>query len=184
MDIGSYLKSSSNHPKYYLEPSLSDLPVIMSKTVSPSFFYQLANLSKTIPLRIERQMGYIKILPFSFQRRSEVYSSKASIYSKFDQAILNKLKDSDRYFLNCNLSWKSNKKFLLINIEASKEVKFEQFFKDYKKLIDFLFSEHQSKVLFDEKDWLNFLKDRHYEGYEDELPDPTPATKFIFNRSY
>lgn len=182
--LKSYLQKSESEKLYYLDPSLADLPVNMTQNVSESLHFQIANLSKTLPLRIENHMGYLKILPFSFQRRSEIYSSKATIYSKFDQAVLNKLKNSDRYFLNCKLSWKSNSKFLLINIETNKEIDKQQFFNDYQHLIRFLFPGHKSTISFDSNDWILFLKDRNYEGYEDELPDLFPAKKFIFNRSY
>ncbi|MCJ8347307.1 hypothetical protein MJH12_17340 [bacterium] len=116
LNIKEFLKTVPTSKSYYLEPSLQVLMLSMEKQISSNFYRNLSLLSKTLPLRIENHMGYLKILPFSFIRRGEVLSLKATIYSAFDQGVFNKVKDSDRFFINCKLSWKRNAKYLLINL--------------------------------------------------------------------
>ncbi|PCJ21521.1 MAG: hypothetical protein COB02_02695 [Candidatus Cloacimonadota bacterium] len=181
--VDQFLKSETFDKKYYLEPSLIELAISIEKYISSSFYLNVSLLSKTLPLRIENHMGYLKILPFSFIRTHETLSLKATIYSPFNQKVLNQLKDSDGFFLNCKLSWKKNKKFLLINMEASKEINFHQFNQDYSHLIQFLFPNHTGVSRFNKHDWVQFLQDQHFEGYEGELPDLKPSKKYKFEKS-
>jgi len=135
---------------------------------------KLAHLSRVLPLRVEMDKDYIKILPVVYRESPGAPFFECLIFGgpiEKAQNIHQKIKDMRGWFLRGQVRWEEFQNQFVILFSVSTRFFLNQFLEDYKVLTEFLFQDQGEKMATDWKSWMTLHRDLLYENYNGTLPD-------------
>jgi hypothetical protein len=169
----------------YLDPNLRSYRV-QGGNLPENPREQLAALSRILPLRIEQDRGYTKVLPVVYRDTAKIAFFECLIFGgsiEDSQAIHQKVKESGGWFLRGRVRWTRFQGRFAILFSVSTRFFLNQFLEDYLALTNFLFGKKQNILKINWESWLTLHRDLLYENYTGTLPDLYQGHDPRFSRS-
>ena len=179
--LGEFLKQTPRRG-VYIDSHLKALE--LEETLEePSFPKRLEILSRSVPVRIMRDKGYLKILPCFHRSEREKLAFRATIFlsrERVTDEILRKIHSMNHWFLRLRVDSALKEGNLWIEMEMSTQFFLNQFHEDVGLMAGYLFRDETLLNLLDGSRWLQLQRQLIWENYEGILPDLTtlPNPKF------
>lgn len=156
--------------KVWIDPPMQELEFRVEGEL-PEARLRLAYLSQSTPVRIEVFRDYIRVLRPTFLRTKEEIRYRATIMCQKQENILTKLARMDGWFLRMKVEHKIVGETIHIQLEGFPEFYLNQFYAEFEKLRNYLFSTKPFHLQTSTKDWILLQRDLIVEGHRNEHPD-------------
>ena len=183
ISLGDYL-SVVELQGIYVDPHLKTVELEAETTNDLS--KRLTTLSRSLPIRLVQDKGYLKVLPPFHREVDEHHAFRATVVfpeSGITDEIRNKIYGMNGWFLRLQVEPSLRNGFRWIDLKMSHDFFLNQFHDDFNSLCFFLFGNQSFLKVKYLTQWIQWQRQLIWENYEGVLPDLTTLPNPNFKRS-